>query len=266
MHLPDKQPERLTELANKLRGQVHKLLQGLDPTGEPVALPHSDNIFAGQPTTRLFLLRSGHLQRLYQGKQVYLVEPGDLVGLSRSLQLPQGRLAAEEPVELLAYDRDRLMAHVNADEQRQKLWTYYLVCASNFYREGLAQEVRSHFQPSTGFLHFAGGETIIQQGTAADCVYTLLEGSAEAVCDGVKVGEINSGEIFGAMAVFTRQKRNASVVATRDCTVMAVRKEDFVDLIEYQPRVCLSLVEEMASKINQLNLHILELQQSRGVQ
>src|SRR5690606_4208817 len=106
---------------------------------------------------------------------------------------------------------------------------------------------------------FRSGETIIQQGTMADRVYTLLEGTADALCDGVKVGEIHADEIFGALAVFTRQERIASVVASRDCTVLAVRKEEFIDLIDHQPQICVSLIEEMAAKINQLNTQLLHL-------
>jgi CRP-like cAMP-binding protein len=122
-----------------------------------------------------------------------------------------------------------------------------------------AQELRSEFQPSAGFMHYRAGETIIQQGSVAHKVYTLLEGSADAVCDGVKVGEIHSNEIFGALAVFTRQPRIASVIATSDCTVLAVRKEEFITLVEHQPHICLGLIEEMAAKINQLNNQLLLL-------
>src|SRR5690625_7337213 len=79
-------------------------------------------------------------------------------------------------------------------------------------------------------MHFSAGETIIAQGAEADRVFTLLEGKAEALRDGVKVGEVHADEIFGALAVFTRQRRMASVVAISDCTVLAVPKDEFIDL------------------------------------
>ena len=53
----------------------------------------------------------------------------------------------------------------------------------------------------------------------------------------------------------------ASVVATNDCTLLAVPKEEFIDLIEHQPQICLSLIEEMASKINQLNNQLRDLKE-----
>lgn len=115
------------------------------------------------------------------------------------------------------------------------------------------------FTPLRGFLDFAKGETIINQGDEADLVYTLIEGSADAVCDGIKVGEIHQNEIFGALAVFTRQPRIASVVASSDCTVMTVGKEDFIRLIYEQPQLSVGLIEEMAAKINNLNNQLLSL-------
>lgn len=260
MHLPDKQPDQLTDIANKLRAMVEQLLAGLAPCGEPQQLTKTDDVFARQPATRLLLLQSGQVQSRHRGKLVYIAEAGDLLGLSRSLQLAGCQLAVEDAVTLLPFERDQLIDHVNSDPQRQRLWTYYLLCLAEFYRHGMAHETRGHFQPVTGFQQFASGDTIIRQGDEADLVFTMLEGEADAIHDGVKVGEIHSDEIFGAMAVFTRQPRSASVIATSDCSVMAVRKEDFVDLIEQQPGIGLGLIEEMANKINQLNNKVSNLQ------
>lgn len=116
---------------------------------------------------------------------------------------------------------------------------------------------RNDFTP--GFSNFAPGDTIINQGDNADLVYTLIEGHADAVCDGVKVGEIHQNEIFGALAVFTGQPRIASVVARTECTVMMVNKDDFVQLIYQQPQISVGVIEEMAAKINELNSQILSL-------
>ncbi len=116
-----------------------------------------------------------------------------------------------------------------------------------------------NFTPNRGFSNFAPGEIIIRQGDAADLVYTLIDGKADAICDGVKVGDIHQNEIFGALAVFTRQPRIASVVACTDCTVMMVNKDDFIQLMFEQPQISVGLIEEMAAKINELNSQILAL-------
>lgn len=253
MHLPTKQSDSITDIAIKSRSLTELLLRNLLPAGNPIECDLSNDIFEGQLNTRLFLIAGGQVFYRVRGKLIAVLEEGDLVGLTRSLNLNEGLFGCIEPVTLIPYERDDVIDHVNSDPKLQKNWAHYLIANIAFYQQSLAQEIRAEFQPQAGFVHFNEGEIIIQQGDVADKVYTLLDGSADAICDGVKVGEINANEIFGALAVFTRQNRMASVVATSDCSVLAVRKEEFVDLIDHQPQICMGLIEEMATKINQLN-------------
>lgn len=261
MHLPSKQSDLLTDLALKLQGLAELLCNGLDAPIEEIAA--SANLLAQRPSTQLMLLLEGQVNCCVDGKVVMHYEAGDLMGLTNSLQLPSGELRHSHPIRVKIIDRTALMNHIGSDAKYLRHWTHYLLCAQSFLEQALAQEIRVPFQPTTGFLHFQTGDTIIHQGSAADRVYTLLEGSADAVCDGTKVGEVHQHEIFGALAVFTRQTRMASIVATSECSVLAVPKEEFIDLIEHQPQICLTLIEEMASKINQLNAQLKESKEQR---
>lgn len=265
MHLPHKQSDLMTDLAAKLRGLTELLCAELDSTGDAFFVNQSIDLFVSQPQAQVLLLLEGQVEYRIKGKLIMCFDAGDLLGLPRLLNLPSGVYSCSSFTKLLPIDRDVLMARVNSELKFQRHWAHYLLCNQSFYEQALAQEMRSEFQPSAGFLHFRAGETIIHQGQTADRVYTLLEGNADALRDGIKVGEVNANEIFGALAVFTRQPRMASVVACSDCTVLAVRKEEFIDLIEHQPQVCMGLIEEMATKINQLNSHILSLSTSAQV-
>lgn len=258
MHFPIKQSELMSELVAKVRGLSELLCAAISPE-ETILVPASDDIFADIPPTRLLRVSEGQVDYVLNGKRVMHFEEGDLLGLPRSLNLPQGQFSCKAPITVIAYERDALMTAVNADLKSQRNWAYYLLCNLSLYELAFTQELRAEFQPAAGFMHYRTGETIIQQGDSAHKVYTLLEGAADAVCDGVTVGEIHANEIFGALAVFTRQPRMASVIATSDCTVLAVRKEEFIALIEHQPQICLGLIEEMAAKINQLNTQLLQL-------
>ena len=260
MYLPTHQSESLAELALKIRGIATNLLADLDLPTDPVTLPETADLLSHHENTRLLLLQEGKVNCHLDGKLVCSFEPGDLLGLTRALSLPSGTLSCDEPVKVIPIERDQLIAHISGDEGLLKLWTYYLVAHMSWYHQALAQEITAEFQPNAGFMHFTKGDVIIQQGEEAELVYTLLEGSAHAICDGVKVGEIHPDEIFGALAVFTRQQRMATVVAATDCTVLTVRKREFIELIEHQPHICIGLIEEMASKINQLNTQLLSAQ------
>jgi CRP/FNR family cyclic AMP-dependent transcriptional regulator len=262
MHLPTNQSDLMSELAAKLCGLTELLCEQVAPSDTTFVIEASSDIFADVAPTSLLLIVEGQVDYYLHNKLVLHFTAGDLLGLPRSLNLPQGQFTCDTPITVLPYERDTLVAQANSDLKSQRNWAYLLLCTISYYEQALTQEQRGEFQPAAGFLHFETGDTIIKQGDGADRVYTLLEGSADAVCDGIKVGEINPNEIFGALAVFTRQTRIASVVATSDCTVLAVRKEEFVELIEHQPHICLGLIEEMAAKINQLNNQLLQLKTS----
>jgi CRP/FNR family cyclic AMP-dependent transcriptional regulator len=260
MYLPDDHDPQLRRLAGQLNLLGREALKDLPADGDPIYLDSTSDLLANQPPARLFRIKAGQLNLLHDGKVIAVIEPDDLVGLSRAFQLPEGPLQSEGPVEVVPYQREALLRHILSSEALNRTWTSYLIYLGAFFRCYLARSLPFHVKPATGFLDFEEGEIIIQQDDHADCVYTLLEGSAEAIHNGIKVGEIHAREIFGAMAVFTGQKRSATVKATSDCSVLAVRKEDFLDLVVHQPQLCLDLVEEMAGKINQLNGKLLQLQ------
>src|SRR5690606_22951297 len=174
MHLPNKQSDTITDLAVKLRGLTEILLAPLSPTGEPVKEERSTDLFVGRPSRVLLYIAEGEVEYRVHGKVITYFEQGDLIGLPRSLALPDGQFTCTAPVVLVPYDRDALVDQVNGDPQLQKHWAYYLLCQLSFYQQALAQEIREEFQPAAGFLYYRAGETIIQQGTLADKVYTLL--------------------------------------------------------------------------------------------
>ncbi len=98
--------------------------------------------------------------------------------------------------------------------ERQELLLQYLIGRTALLGDALAHLKQPEVRPATGFRHFAAGEALIRQGDDADHVFIIIEGHAEALVDGQKVGDVQKDEIFGAMAVFTREKRSATVVAS----------------------------------------------------
>lgn len=253
MHLAAHENDTLAELGQKITTIAQSLYDGLKLDDAAITLQACDDIFSGTPNSQLYFVQSGQVYLQQEDKPTLMCSRGDILGLSRMLSLPAGTYYCDETVILQPCDRDTLINHVCSDESLQKLWSYFLVAQLSWMQQALAQQMRKEFQPSAGFLRYSAGDTIIKQGDDADLVYSLIDGSADAVCDGVVVGDIRSDEIFGALAVFTGQKRMASVVARTDCTVLTVKKDEFIALVEHQPHICIGLIEEMAEKIKLLN-------------
>jgi hypothetical protein len=256
MYLLGEQPVYADQLISRLQGIPSQLLQGLEPLGPTLRLERLDDLGGELPSNQLFIIEDGLLHALVDERPLFYLQEGDLVGLRQGLDLPACRYRSEEPLSLVPYARVDVFKHIHASEERQELFTQYLIGQSALLSDAVARLKKPEIRPATGFQHFAAGEELIHQGDDADHVFIIIEGHAEAHVDGYKVGDVQRDEIFGAMAVFTHEKRSATVIATEPCTVMVIPKDQFLSLMQSNPRIAHSLIESMARRIDLLNKEV----------
>lgn len=116
--------------------------------------------------------------------------------------------------------------------------------------------LESPFDPA--LLTVAPGEVIIHEGEEGTEVYTLVKGALEVTVKGVKVGDIQEGEIFGVIAAFTDGKRTATVASKDESLVMKLPKVEFDALVRQRPSLVTNLVESLSRTICQLDEKIVE--------
>jgi len=249
-----KAPEAALELLERLELLTDRLLQGLDVSSQATSYSQEPNLLDCFDKEQLGVLRGGEVTVLNDEVEVVCLQPGDLIGLSRVFGLPQAQLRVEEGAEIQLIHRDDFMAFIGEDAHRQHRFSNYLLTMIALYETLLADYHRhSNQQAPAGFQNILKGEVIVREGDYADTVYQLMSGSADVTVNDMRVGEILSGEIFGAMAVFTGEKRNATVVAREDCQLLAIPKGQFVDLIKAQPEIAITLLDNMSRRIKSLN-------------
>ncbi|WP_222909263.1 Crp/Fnr family transcriptional regulator [Pseudomonas sp. DNDY-54] len=259
MYLLGEQPAYADQLINRLQGIPAQLLDGLTPSAPPIEIKSSGDLAAELPEQHLFIIESGLLHALVDERPLFYMQEGDLLGLRQGNDLPVCRYRSEESIRLVPYPRSAVFQHIHADQHRQELFTQYLIGQTVLLSDALARLKQPEIHPTTGFQHFAAGEELIRQGDDADNVFIIIDGHAEAIVDGQKVGDVQRDEIFGAMAVFTQEKRSASVVATSACTVMLIPKDQFLSLMHSNPKIAHSLIESMARRIDLLNKEVTQL-------
>jgi len=261
MYLPGKTSDAVDQLLQRLRQLTTALLDGFDPEQEAITLESVDNLYEIFDKDQLFMVQDGMLHFCKNGQNLASFDEGDIVGISASFGMPAPTLRSDEYVELIPIDRDRFLRHVYSDKRRQHYWSHYLVCQNTLLLDYLSDMVKEQVRPTAGFQNISEGEVIIEQGDSAEHVYTIISGEADVFVDGVKVGEIGEEEVFGAMAVFTKEPRSATVIARTPCTIMAVPQKDFILLIEAQPQAAVNLIENLARRITALNQQVIEKQQ-----
>ncbi len=259
MYLLGEQPAYADKLINRLQTIPRQLLEGLEPCGENIEIKQTDNLTADLPDNQLFIIDSGLIHALVDNRPVFYLQEGDLLGLRQGLELPECQYNSEETIRLTPYNRRDVFQHIAADDQRQELFTQYLLGHSALFTDALARLKQPEVRPSTGFQSFAAGEELINQGDIAEHVFIIIEGHAEAWVNGEKVGDVEKDEIFGAMAVFTEERRTATVIASEPCTVMVIPKDQFLSLMRSNPRIAHSLIESMARRIDLMNKEITHL-------
>ncbi len=233
-------------------------------------------LFAGAPTTALaagddarslgvdgdVLVRvvAGSVQMFAEGKTVLYWDEGDVFHHADLLALT----AAGEPATLQIEDFARVEILPLAAAQQNTAHASALLQHATLSRQllllSLVRQTPPEERPAPGFRRFADGEVIVEQGAAADYVYTILEGAADVFVDNVRVGEVGAEEIFGAMAVLTGSPRTATVRARGTVSLMMVAKEDFSRLVGSHPHLALNLLKDMAGTIVSLNERVVALE------
>lgn len=261
MYLIGDQPLYAEKLIGTLQRIPEQLLAGLEPCDQPLLLDSVEDLYQTISGNRLYLLKSGLLHALIDGKPLFYMQEGDLIGLRQGLNTAPCVYTSDEPLELIPYDREALFKHIHANSQRQEQFTQYILGQAALMSDALAHNKPAEIRPVTGFQHFAPGAELIRQGDEADHVFIITEGHAEAFVEGIKVGDVQKDEIFGAMALFTREKRSATVIASAPTTVMMIPKDQFLALMQSNPRIAHSLIESMARRIDLMNKELTHYKQ-----
>lgn len=253
MYLLGEQPAYADAWVNRLQTLPPQLLRGLAPAGEALTFEQVSDLGPYLDSANLYLINDGLLHVQLNERKLFYLQEGDLIGLRQDAEALQYAYASDGPLSLTPYGRREVFGHLHATRDGADLLIEYLTGQSALLCDAITRLKQPEFRSANGFKHVEAGETLIVQGDEADHVFIIIEGKAEAFVDGQKVGEVLKDEIFGAMAVFTSEKRSATVVASEPCTLMMIPKDQFLNLTQSNPRIAHSLIESMARRIDSLN-------------
>ncbi|HHW47617.1 MAG TPA: cyclic nucleotide-binding domain-containing protein [Clostridiaceae bacterium] len=100
--------------------------------------------------------------------------------------------------------------------------------------------------------HFTPGERIIREGDKADSLFIIENGQADVISEssgGVLIGQLNSGDFFGEVALLTGKTRTASIVAKTDMTVYEIFKDDLEQVTKSHPHIIGTLLQKLYDRL-----------------
>lgn len=92
-------------------------------------------------------------------------------------------------------------------------------------------------------------KVVMKEGDKGMFMYVVREGVV-AISIGEKVVEkIGPGGVFGEMALVDQSPRVATATAETDCTLLAINRNDFMDLVKTKPAFATSLLKALSERL-----------------
>ena len=112
----------------------------------------------------------------------------------------------------------------------------------------LNPEMLTSIEAEVEWIHLPFGQALFHQGDQECDLYLLVSGRLQVCVGGTgggerKVAEIKRGEIVGEMAMFTGDKRTASIYAMRDCDLVKISRPAFERIIASHPNIMMYFIQ-----------------------
>jgi CRP-like cAMP-binding protein len=115
---------------------------------------------------------------------------------------------------------------------------------------------------------YRDGEVIFREGDKGELMYVIQAGRVRIKKDGpsgeITLGMLESGEIFGEMALFDRLPRSATAVASGDARILSVDRKKLFPTISKDPTLLFKILETMSQRIRRLNEEIAKLKKEQS--
>jgi uncharacterized membrane protein len=103
------------------------------------------------------------------------------------------------------------------------------------------------------------GEIVFAQGDVADSMFIVALGQLNIFLPGegsqrVSLKDVGPSEYFGELALFEAQPRSASVLATTECVLLELHRNELDEYIQRRPRAATSLLRTMMQRLRETNL------------
>jgi CRP-like cAMP-binding protein len=100
------------------------------------------------------------------------------------------------------------------------------------------------------FKHFSDGDFVVRVEEPGDAFYVIVGGKAKVV--GKRSRLLGIGDYFGEMALLDGEPRSATIVAANELQTMRLPRRAFLQLLEREPKIALSLLAELSSRVRRL--------------
>ncbi len=99
------------------------------------------------------------------------------------------------------------------------------------------------------FKSYKAGEVIFRENDPGMFLYVVKTGKVELRRESVLLEIVETGQIFGEMALIEHNTRSATALANTDCQVVPVDEEKFMYMVGKTPYFALDVMRMMAKRL-----------------
>jgi CRP/FNR family transcriptional regulator, cyclic AMP receptor protein len=97
------------------------------------------------------------------------------------------------------------------------------------------------------------GKEFVTQGDVGREAFVIVEGTAEVVRNGTKIGELGPGDCVGELALLDHGPRTASVIAATPLTVLVLGPREFLGVLDEVATLSHKILAALASRVRELD-------------
>jgi len=114
---------------------------------------------------------------------------------------------------------------------------------------------------------YSKGEIIFKEGDVGDRMYVVQSGrvkiTKKTASGDIPIATLESGEIFGEMALFDRLPRSATAAAAGETRILGIDKKKLFQTISRDPTLVFKMIESMSRRIRRLDEEFTKLKKNK---
>ena len=218
---------------------------------------------------RMYLLLDGEVGLASRGKQLGAVKPGEIFGeMAAITESPRSASAtATRESRVISLDDKQFQAALEKKPEFALMLMSIMISrlrgmlsrlpgipaagaakeTSVFDRGLLGSLARGLGESAT--VRYERGKVIMVQGQVGNLMYVVQEGRVAITLRGSVIERIGPGGLFGEMALVDQSPRLANATAETDCTLLAMNRAVFLNLVKADPLFGVSLLTAIAERV-----------------
>ncbi len=245
--------------------------------GTTVKAVKDGTLFAEQaPGDKMYFIAAGEITLSAGGKNIDVLRDGEIIGeMSAIIGTPRTATAvARTDCILIGMSREQFFDALQKQPEfalmlmRMILSRLRLALSMLRIRGGLPSNDKGKLGrvldnrllkaiavslPKAAHNRFAKDRPVLVEGGTGSVMYIVLEGGVSISIKGAVVETIGVGGIFGEMALVDDAPRAASATATSDCTLLAIDRASFMELVKSNPDFGAELLRNLSERLRYLN-------------